>query len=214
MHLFVPSTGGRLDAILTEPRVFARQWVVLLCHPHPQYGGTMHTKAIYRSARAFQALGMATLQFNFRGVGQSTGRFDGGRGEKEDVLAAIDFLHHRYRGLRLALLGFSFGAWVGLPVGAEDTRIEQLVGLGIPLRYYRFPLLVSATKAKLIVQGSQDEFGGRDEITQWVQTLAEPKKLRIVEGSAHLFETHIPELQGIILDYFKDRYSLPLVNPL
>jgi len=214
MHLFISSPAGRLEGLLTEPKRFPREWAVVLCHPHPQFGGTMRTKGIFRAARALQSLGMATLQFNFRGVGQSTGAYDEGRGEKDDVRAAIDFLHIRYQGVKLALLGFSFGAWVGLQVGAEDDRIDQLIGLGIPLRVSSFSFLVPCPKPKLIVQGSLDEFGPRGEIVGWHETLSEPKKLVFIEGSNHLFEGKISELQQAIILYFKETYGMSSINPI
>ncbi len=174
----------------------------------------MNTKAIFRSARALQALGMATLQFNFRGVGHSQGSHDEGRGEKEDVRSCIDFVQAQYPRARLGLLGFSFGAWVGLEVGAADARIEQLIGMGIPLRQYDFSFLKNCTKPKLILQGSADEFGPPGEIQTWFKSLAEPKQLALIEGSSHLFEAWIPELQRAILSYFLNRYGMAQVNAL
>jgi alpha/beta superfamily hydrolase len=212
MRKLIPSPAGHLEAILMEPKVFLRQWAAVLCHPHPQFGGTMHTKAIFRSAQAFQSLGMATLQFNFRGVGRSPGQYDEGRGEKEDVLAAVDFIHARYPNLKLALLGFSFGAWVALQAGSEDVRIDQLIGLGVPLRISSFSFLQSCHKPKLIVQGTLDEFGSREAMESWFETLSEPKQLAWVDGATHLFEGKIPELQQAIIEYFRDRYGLVAVH--
>ncbi|MBZ5534886.1 MAG: alpha/beta fold hydrolase [Acidobacteriia bacterium] len=199
---------------MTEPKITPHEWGCVLCHPHPQFGGTMHTKAIFRSARALQSLGMVTLQFNFRGVGQSTGTFDEGRGEKDDVRAAVDFLRGRYPDARLALLGFSFGAWVGLQVGAEDDRIVQLIGLGIPFSISSFSFLNASVKLKLIIQGSRDEFGSREAIETWYETLSEPKKLVLIEGANHLFDGKIHELQKSIVEYFSEQYSMGAVNPI
>jgi uncharacterized protein len=214
MHLFIPSAGGQLEALLTEPQIFPGEWGCVLCHPHPQFGGTMHTKAIFRSARALQSLGMVTLQFNYRGVGQSTGAFDEGRGEMDDVRAAIDFLRGRYPDAKLSLLGFSFGAWVGLQVGVEDKRIVQLLGLGIPFSISTFSFLKASVKPKLIVQGSHDEFGSRDAIETWYKTLLEPKRLVLVEGANHLFNGKIHELQKALVEYFRERYAMSTVNPI
>jgi uncharacterized protein len=214
MHLFIPSPSGHLEALLTEPKISPRKWGCVLCHPHPQFGGTMHTKAIFRSARALQSLGMVTLQFNFRGVGQSTGAYDEGQGEKDDVGAAVEFLRGHYPDAKLALLGFSFGAWVGLQVGAEDERIVQLIGLGIPLSMSSFSFLKASVKPKLIVQGARDEFGPRDAIEAWYETLLEPKKLVLVEGANHLFNGKIRELQKAIVEYFRERYAMSAVNPI
>ena len=214
MHLLIPSPNGQLEALLTEPNISPREWGCVLCHPHLQFAGRMHTIAIFRSARALQSLGMVRLQFNFRGVGQSTGAFDEGRGEKDDVRAAIDFLQMRFPKAKLALLGFSFGAWVGLQVGAEDDRIVQLIGLGIPFSISSFSFLKASVKAKLIVQGSRDEFGCRDVIETWYETLSEPKKLVLIEEATHLFEGKIHELQKSMVEYFRERYAMNAVNPI
>ena len=214
MQLFISGPSGRLEAILTEPKKCPREWAVVLCHPHPQFGGTMNTKGIFRSARALQSLGMATLQFNFRGVGQSAGKYDDGRGEKEDVRAAIVFLEQRYPGAHLAVLGFSFGAWVGFEVAASDERIVQLIGLGVPLKISPFSFLAPCEKPKLIIQGSRDEFGPRAVVEEWFGTLAEPKELVLIEGSTHLFEHWIAELQQALVRYFGERYGLGILNPM
>jgi alpha/beta superfamily hydrolase len=213
MPLFIPSPSGRLEALLTEPKMSQRDWACVLCHPHPQFGGTMHTKAIFRSARALQALGMVTLQFNFRGVGQSAGTYDEGRGEKDDVRAAIEFLHTRFPDTKLALLGFSFGAWVGLQVGVEDGRIVQLIGLGIPLSISSFSFLAACPKPKLVIQGSRDEFGSQEAIETWYDTMSDPKKLVLIEGANHLFDGKIHELQKAIVEYFREGYAMSPINP-
>ena len=108
----------------------------MVCHPHPVYGGTMNNRVVYRAAKAVREAGLVALRFNFRGVGASTGSFDQGEGEKDDVLAAMDYLEQKYPSLPQALVGFSFGARVGLEVGVRDPRIQAMVGLGIPPRAF------------------------------------------------------------------------------
>src|SRR5204863_2166014 len=127
----IPGPAGRLEAILEEPA--SVRAAVVFAHPHPQYGGTMHTKVVYQSAKAFARIGCAVLRFNYRGVGTSEGAWDEGRGETEDFRAAVDFMHARYPGIPLWAAGMSFGAWIALTVGAEDTRISTLLGIAPPL---------------------------------------------------------------------------------
>ena len=107
-----------------NPEIAPRQ-VALVCHPHPVFGGTMHNKVVYRAAKAALSLGFATLRFNFRGAGNSVGTFTGGDGERQDVRAALDYLTARFAALPVCLIGFSFGAWVGLAVGAADVRPSE-----------------------------------------------------------------------------------------
>src|SRR4029450_3769403 len=108
---------GRLEAILDEPAEEQSQKpkaAVVFAHPHPQYGGTMHTKVVYQGAKGLTRIGCSVLRFNFRGVGRREGAFDQGDGEKGDFAAALDYMSARYPGARLWSAGFSFGAWVAL----------------------------------------------------------------------------------------------------
>src|ERR687884_190853 len=115
-NLFIPVAHGRLEAILKEPRNRSSNGVALLLHPHPLGGGTMHNKVVFRAAAALNDAGLIVLRINFRGVGQSSGQHDEGRGERDDVRAGLDYLWANYPGLSITLCGFSFGARVGLEV--------------------------------------------------------------------------------------------------
>src|SRR5574338_900385 len=136
--------AGRLEAILDLPDgrgsdpdadrlLAAPRAAVVFAHPHPQFGGTMHTKAVYQGAKGLVRAGCAVLRFNFRGVGRSEGTFDQGDGEKADFRAALDYMAARYPGTRLWAAGFSFGAWVALEVGAVDDRVSALLGIAPPV---------------------------------------------------------------------------------
>src|SRR5881227_3447367 len=109
-NLFVPAAHGRLEAILKEPRYGSVRGAALVLHPHPLFGGTMHNKVVFRAAAALNDAGLVTLRLNFRGVGQSTGAHDEGRGEREDVRAGLDYLAANYAQSEITLCGFSFGA--------------------------------------------------------------------------------------------------------
>ena len=123
MGFKIRGDGVELEAILREPEVRPLLGAAVLCHPHPVYGGTMDNRVVYRAGKAVMEAGLAALRFNFRGVGASTGSYDHGEGEKDDASAAIDYLSAKYSGLPLVLVGFSFGAWVGLQAGCQDPRI-------------------------------------------------------------------------------------------
>src|SRR5882724_4007744 len=102
-NLFIPVAHGRLEAILKEPTARPASGVALVLHPHPLGGGTMHNKVAYRAASALNEAGLVTLRINFRGVGQSTGTHDEGIGEREDVLAALDYISEEYPGQEITL---------------------------------------------------------------------------------------------------------------
>ena len=117
-------TTGRLEALLWTSRLDNPSVVAVVCHPHPLFGGTMHNKVVYQAAKTLHRRGMAVLRFNFRGVGLSEGAHDKGRGEADDVRAALDYLAAEFPSRPILLAGFSFGAWVGLRVGCEDSRVR------------------------------------------------------------------------------------------
>src|SRR5919205_3589280 len=137
-NLFIPVAHGQLEAILKEPRQGIVRGVALVLHPHPLGGGTMHNKVVFRAASALNDAGLVALRINFRGVGQSTGTHDEGRGETEDVRAGLDYLTARYRNRPVTLAGFSFGARVGLEVGIADQRVRNLISIGTPVDKYEF----------------------------------------------------------------------------
>jgi uncharacterized protein len=181
----IPVAHGGLEAILREPPNPVAAAVV--CHPHPRGGGTMNNNVVYRAAKALGEGGLATLRFNFRGVGASTGRYAEGVGEEDDARDALAFLQTRYPALPLWMAGFSFGARVGLTVGAREAGVVKLLGIGLALKMFDYTFLTTSTKPKAIIQASQDEYGGREAIEAAVRKMAEPKRLWIVEGATHLF---------------------------
>ena len=124
------------------------------------------TKWCFVLPRLHFSLGLPTLRFNFRGAGKSVGTFTGGDGEREDVRAALDYLAAHFPGLPVCLMGFSFGAWVGLEVGATDARVSTLVGLGVPVNIVNFDFLRDVRKPKLILQGTRDEFGSVAQVSE------------------------------------------------
>jgi len=181
----LPVAHGQLEAIVREPAAPVAAAVV--CHPHPRGGGTMNNNVVYRLAKALVDGGVATLRFNFRGVGASTGSYADGSGEEDDARDALDFLRARHPTLPLWIAGFSFGARVGLSVGARDARVSKLLGVGLALRMFDYGFLASSSKPKAIIQASEDEYGGRDAIEAAVRGMAEPKRLWVVDGATHLF---------------------------
>jgi alpha/beta superfamily hydrolase len=123
--------AGRLEAVLKMPAGPVRAAAVV-AHPHPLYGGTMHDKVVYATARRLEARGAAVLRFNFRGVGASMGRHDQGRGERQDVTAALAEVRRRLPGVPLLAAGYSFGCFVAL-AAAADGSADAMLGLAPPV---------------------------------------------------------------------------------
>jgi len=193
-RLVIPTEHGELEAILKEPA--APRAAAVICHPHPLGGGTMNNNVVYRVAKALGDAGVAVLRFNFRGVGASTGRHDGGEGEEQDALAALDLLAQRHAGLPLWMAGFSFGARVGLTVGARDARVSELLGIGLALSMFDYSFLDEGSKPKAIIQAGEDEYGGRAAVEAAVARMAAPKRLWIVDGASHLYPQHLEQLEA------------------
>jgi alpha/beta superfamily hydrolase len=198
---FLDGPAGRLEAMLWTVPVPDR--VALVCHPHPLFGGTMHNKVVYQAAKALHRRGMAVLRFNFRGAGLSEGAHDKGRGEQDDVRAALDYLDREFPRRPILLAGFSFGSWVGLKVGCEDARATKLIGLGLPVNDSDLTYLRSCEKPKLIVQGGNDQFGSRANVEALFSAMPEPKRLVIVERADHFFTGKLNEV-GTAIDTWID----------
>ena len=179
----------------------------LVCHPHPLYGGTMHNKVVYRATKGALQAGLPTLRFNFRGVGKSQGEFAGGIGEREDVRASLDYLATRFPETPISVMGFSFGAVVGLLAGAADPRVGTLVGLGVPAGSADLSSLHRVSKPKLIIQGTEDIFGPREEVEALFAALAEPKRLHWVEGADHFFTGKLDEVQKTVRAFLAERVA-------
>ena len=204
-NLFLKGPAGQLEAILWAPSGHARPpLAAVVCHPHPLFGGTMHNKVVYQTAKALDALGIPVLRFNFRGAGLSAGVHDRGAGEQGDVRTALDFLASEFPGVPLLLAGFSFGAWVGLQAGCEDPRVSHLIGLGIPVNSTDFSFLRGCNKPKLFVHGSNDEFGAIEKVKALIPTLPGDNRLVVVEGVDHFFAGKLDQLARAINAWFTD----------
>ncbi len=193
---------GRLEVLLDVPASSPRA-VAVLAHPHPQYGGNMHSKVVYRSAKTLRQIGCATLRFNFRGVGKSAGIYDEGRGEADDFHAAIDWMHRRYPDLNVWAAGFSFGAWIAVTVGITDPRVSLLLGIALPTQYDLADLRRS-TKPKFLIHGEADELFPLQDLWKLYGKLEEPKELVVIDAADHLFDGKISEVGDAIEDLLGD----------
>jgi hypothetical protein len=215
----IPGPAGSLEALLDEPpptrgvnteglvergQADGLHAAVVIAHPHPQFGGTMHTKAIFQSAKAFSRIGCAVLRFNFRGVGTSDGSFDNGTGEMDDFRAALDFMRQRYPGVPLWSAGMSFGAWISLTASAADPRVSALVGIAPPLSRYDFEPVRVSTKPKFFLQGERDELCPLKEMQAFYARAADPKELVVIDAADHLFDGKLAELAEAIEDLMGD----------
>lgn len=199
--------AGRLEALLDDPGLPAGtrpRAAVVFAHPHPQQGGTMHTKAVYRAAKALAGIGCAVLRFNFRGVGTSEGTWDEARGEREDFAAALDYMAARYPDAELWTAGFSFGAWIALTEGAIDNRVSVLIGIAPAISMYDFSALKASTKPKFIIHGERDELFPLKAMYEFYAQLHEPKELAVIDAADHLFDGKVSEVGDAVEDLLAD----------
>jgi alpha/beta superfamily hydrolase len=204
---FLEGPAGRLESILWTPlRSAAPTLASAVCHPHPLFGGTLHNKVVYQTGKSLDAAGVPVLRFNFRGAGLSAGVHDKGRGEEGDVKAALDFLATEFPGVPLLAAGFSFGSVVGLRVGCGDTRVQELIGLGIPVNDSDFSFLRECAKPKLFVHGANDKFGARKKVESLVSELPGENRLVVVEDADHFFAGHLDELDNAIATWLLEKH--------
>ena len=214
----IAGPAGRIEALLDEPatrgtfdsepaaagvpaRVHA---AVVFAHPHTEYGGTMHTKVVYQTAKALSRIGCAVLRFNFRGAGSSAGAFSNGPGELDDFRAAVDFMHDRYPDAPMWAGGMSFGSYVGLTAGAQDPRVTTLIGIALPVSRYDVDAVAASTKAKFFIHGEFDELAPLKDMREFYARCAEPKDLVVIDAADHLFEGKVSQVAEAIEDLLGD----------
>jgi uncharacterized protein len=193
--LFVAGPVGRLEALLEEPEDVAPREVALVCHPHPQHGGTMHNKVVYRVARGLRSTGSVVLRFNYRGVNLSEGSYAEGEGELDDARVALEYLRGRYPGLPFTVAGFSFGSRIAVRLGCGIAR--RVIAVGFPDRYKEEPMLRTCTTPRVFIQSTHDQFGSVEQIEAIVAGLPEPKQLHLVEAQDHFFAGGLEALEAV-----------------
>jgi uncharacterized protein len=210
-NLFIPVAHGKLEAIIKRPREGPHKGVALVLHPHPLGGGTMHNKVVFRAASALNDAGLTTLRINFRGVGQSTGQHDEGRGELEDVRAGLEYLEQNFPQDEITLCGFSFGARVGLEVGIDDSRVARLISIGTPVDKYNFEFLERCDKPILFAHGENDEYGRLQrlrELLQKIEAHNNAVSLAVIPNSGHFFDDHLDEFKQAITKWMNQQTNV------
>lgn len=197
-HL-IAGPAGRLEALLEEPEDRDPLEAALVCHPHPQHGGTMHNKVVYRTARALRKTGCVVLRFNYRGVNLSEGVYDRGIGETEDARAALAWLRERYPDLPYSLAGFSFGSRVVLRLGCTLPDVRRILAIGFPTVYKDREFLSNCSVPKIFVHSTNDEHGPRPDMEKMFLEVPEPKRLIWVEAEDHFFKDALNQFEDSIV---------------
>ncbi|MDX8387580.1 MAG: alpha/beta fold hydrolase [Ghiorsea sp.] len=169
---------------------------IVVCHPHPVYGGTMRNKVVYWISRAFEELGYSVLRFNFRGVEKSDGTWDEGNGEAQDVTAAIDWLEQQNPNAPLYLAGFSFGSYAGLKAARIDKRIQKMLAVAPAVNLWSFDFMLGDTRPLTIIQGTEDEIVPFEQVQAWVKEHPSVA-FHTIQGAGHFFPNHMDDLMDI-----------------
>ena len=205
--LVLAGPAGKLEALLEEPEDQAPQETVLVCHPHPRHGGTMHNKVVYRIARGLRRAGAVVLRFNYRGVNLSEGQYAHGIGETEDARAALELLRSRYPALPFSLAGFSFGSRIILKLGCEIAGPSRLIAVGFPAGDLASADLGQCDVPRIFIQSTHDEFSPVPAMEQYFSSLTGPKELIWVEAADHFFA-------GALDKFEEEVYRIALVKRL
>ena len=196
--LMIAGPAGRLEALIEEPEEGAPQEVALLCHPHPQHGGTMHTKIVYRLARGLRRSGAVVLRFNYRGVNLSEGVYDKGVGEELDARACLAVLRQRYPELPYTVAGFSFGSRIALKIG-RDPGPRRVIAVGFPTVYADISyLLPPYASPRVFIHSTNDEFGPRPEFEKVMAQLSPAPEVHWVAAKDHFFADALEPFEEVV----------------
>lgn len=219
MQLEIPGPVGTLEALLDEPaedrgvnheglvvagRRTGVRAAVVFGHPHPQLGGSMHTKVVYQAAKALARIGCAVVRFNFRGVGRSAGQWDEGVGESNDFRAALEFMRGKYPNVPLWAAGMSFGSWIALEVASGDARVTTLIGIAMPVCRYDFASVRNSPTPKFFIHGERDEICSMKDVREFYAKAADPKELVIIDGADHLFDGKVGDVADAVEELLTD----------
>jgi len=193
-----------LEGILTAPGPTTPFPAVVVCHPHPHYGGSMNNNVVCAVSEALTQASLASLRFNFRGVGDSQGEFGHGITEREDVKAAISYARTvtEIDSERIGLAGYSAGAGFALPIASNDERIKAVAAISLPLFMFDLDPLRNCTKPKFLIAGSKDDLIPTRQFFEFCQGLPEPKEYESIEGADHFWRGHERALAVRVAAFF------------
>lgn len=200
----IAGPAGRIELLLQRPdSPDPPEGVAVVCHPHSLYGGSLMNKVVHSLADTFTDLGRPTIRFNFRGVGQSDGVFDQGRGEQADLAAVVAWLQQRYPAAPVWLAGFSFGAFVAFRAH-RAVAAERLLLVAPAVDMFDFGPPDAVTIPWLVIHGSADETVSPEAVRNWLSIpLSNPPKLYWLDGASHFFHGRLNELKRVVREAWR-----------
>ena len=190
--------SGKLECVADVPDpAEERRATIVLCHPHPLHGGTMHNKDVTIMERAMRELGLRTIRFNFRGAGESEGEHDEGYGETDDLFAVTEWVRRTRPDDDLWLGGFSFGSYIALRA-AQNLKLGQMITIAPPVDRYEFSSVQHPNCPWLVVQGDEDEVVALEDVKCWIEDLEPPPDFLVMEMATHFFHRRLMDLRGLL----------------
>ena len=194
----IAGAAGQIEALLEEGQVdglfSGGDYVAVICHPHPLYGGTMDNKVVSTLARIYRELGITSLRFNFRGVGASEGEHDEARGEVDDLILVSEWLLAQYPGSQLLLAGFSFGSAIA-SAASERLAVAQMILIAPPVMRYSYAPTGAFACSVTVVLGGQDELVETESVLGWLASLDSPVEPILIPEASHFFHGQLNTLR-------------------
>ena len=204
VHISFPSGELKLEGVWHLPEGDGPFPAVIVCHPHPLYGGSMSSNVVFVICQALALSNIAALRFNFRGVGKSQGEFGGGTAEQEDAKAALAFTlsTDNINRSKIGLAGYSFGGGVAASVAVREERVKMLA-LVSPAFMYGGEELKGYKKPKFIIIGEEDDMIAPEEVEEAVEAMPEPKRFEVIPGADHFWAGYEDKVAEKVCRFFR-----------
>ena len=208
VDLLIPGPEGKIEAKYAHNKNDTSP-IVLILHPDPSRGGSMHTKIIFRMFKIFVKNGFSTIRFNFRGVGKSDGVYDDGEGELSDAACVLDWLQQYNTNSKICwVAGFSFGSWISMQLLMRRPEINGFVSISPPANLRDFSFLAPCPSSGLIMHGDKDNIASFDSAKILSEKLHKQKKVNIdfkpIKGADHFYENYTNEFETVLEKYIKE----------
>ena len=197
-EFFLRGPAGKLECVADVPEPEdERPATIVICHPHPEHGGTMHNKVVTIIERSMRELGLRTIRFNFRSAGESEGEHDEGYGETDDLFAVTEWVRHTRPDDELWLGGFSFGSYITLRA-AQNLKLGQLITIAPPVDRYAFSQIQHPDCPWLVIQGDEDDVVALEDVACWLEDVDPAPEFLVMEQAGHFFHRRLMDLRGLL----------------
>jgi alpha/beta superfamily hydrolase len=211
---FISGPVGQIHAYghggLESGRLFDQKKVVVICHPHPQQGGTMDNKVVTSLMRTYRDLGIHVVRFNFRGIGKSEGEFAQGKGEYEDLIAVVNWVIEEFNEFDLMLAGFSFGSSIAARASYVVSRLQHLTLVAPPIERYEYDRDGIFNVPLCVIQGDQDERVDAQGVFNWLEQLESPHHLIRYPEATHFFHGYLSHIKSDLSQHLLTQFASEL----